>query len=81
MHALLLELARRLPTVWQYVERDRIAVRELIGFHCLNRSKHVPDPVIVEDITLARLTHVKATQFALVIVGYNYFAPLRSAPR
>src|SRR5579863_5379300 len=74
-------LAHRFPTVWQQVERDRVAICEPIDFQCLNRSKHVPDAFIVEDITLARLTHVEATQFAPVIVGYDYLASLRSAPR
>ena len=55
------ELAHWLPTVWQQVERDRVAICELIDFQCLNRSQHVPDSVIVEHITLARLTHIKAT--------------------
>src|ERR1700688_1037459 len=78
---LLVELAHRLPTVWQQVEGDRVAICELIAFQCHNRSQHVPNAVIVEDVTLTRLTHGKATHLALVIVGYHYFASLRSASR
>ena len=48
-----LDLARRFPTVRQQVERDRVAICKLIGRQCLHGSKHVPDSVIVEDITLA----------------------------
>jgi len=60
-HKPLPELAHWLPTVWQQVERDRVAICELIEFQCLDRSQHVPDSVIVEHITLARLTHIQAT--------------------
>jgi hypothetical protein len=39
----------------------------------------MPDAVIVEDVTLARLAHGEAIHFVFVVVGYDDFATVSAA--
>jgi|SRR5579863_2936525 hypothetical protein len=68
------------PTLWQHIECQRVTVGVLIAFQYGNWRQHMPDAIIVEDVTLTRFAHREAIHFLLVIVGYDDFAALSAAP-
>jgi hypothetical protein len=50
----------------------------LVAFQYFHWRQHVPDPIIVEDVTLTRLAQGEAFQFVFVIVGYDHFATVNA---
>jgi hypothetical protein len=67
------------PALWQHIESQRVTVGVLIAFQYGHWRQHMPDAIIVEDVTLTRFTHREAIHFPLVIVGYDDFATLSAA--
>src|ERR1700741_3306120 len=67
------------PALRQHVECQRVTVGILIAFpHCYWRQ-HVPDTVIIEDVTLTAFAHRKALHLVFVIVRYDDFATASAA--
>jgi hypothetical protein len=67
------------PALWQHIESQRVTVGILIAFpHCYWRQ-HVPDTVIIEDVTLAAFAHREAIHLVFVIVRYDDFATASAA--
>jgi len=64
------------PALWQHIECQRVTVGVLIAFQDGHWRQHMPDAIIVEDVTLTRFAHCEAIHFLLVIVGYDDFATL-----
>ena len=56
-----------------------MTVGVLIAFQYCHRRQHMPDAIIVEDVTLACFAHGEAIYFVFVIVGYDDFPVLRTA--
>src|ERR1700747_2062297 len=67
------------PALWQHIERQRVTVGILITFQDCDRRQHVPDTVIVEDVTLTAFAHCEAIHFVFVIIGYDDFATTSAA--
>jgi len=72
-------ITSRLPALGQHIECSGVAVGELIAFHYHHWRQHMPDAVIIEDVTLATFAHGEAVQFAFVIIGDRHFAAFSSA--
>jgi hypothetical protein len=67
------------PALRKHIESQRVTVGVLIAFpHCYWRQ-HVPDAVIVKDVTLTAFAHRKAIHFVSVIVSYDDFATASAA--
>jgi hypothetical protein len=73
------ESFRGFPAFWQHIECQRVTVGELIAFHYSERRQHMPDAIIVEDVTLAGFAHDEAIHFVFVIVGDDDFATVSAA--
>ena len=69
---------RRFPALRQHIECQRVTVGVLIAFQYCHWSQHVPDAIIVEDVTLTRFAHREAIHFVLLIVGYDDHRERRS---
>ena len=67
------------PALGQHIECQGVTVGILIAVQHCHWSQHMPDAVIVEDVTLTRFAHREAIYFVFVIVGYDDFAPLSTA--
>jgi hypothetical protein len=67
------------PALWQHIECQRVTVGVLIAFQYGHWRQHMPDAIIVEDVTLTRFAHREAIHFLLVIVGHDDFATLSAA--
>src|SRR5438105_15623172 len=67
------------PALWQHIECQRVTVGVLIAFQYCHWRQHMPDTVIVEDVTLTAFAHREAIHFVLAIVGYDDFATLSAA--
>src|ERR1700722_4171294 len=68
-----------LPALRQHIERQRVTVGELIAIEYCHRRQHMPDAVIVENVTLTHLAHREAIDFVFVIVSDNHFTTLSAA--
>ena len=77
--SLCLRLLHGFPALWQHIECQRVTVGVLIAFQYGQWRQHMPDAIIVEDVTLTRFAHREAIHFLLVIVGYDDFATLSAA--
>jgi len=64
------------PALWQHIECQRVTVGVLIAFQYGHWRQHMPDAIIIEDVTLARFAHREAIHFLLVIVGYEDQLPI-----
>jgi hypothetical protein len=67
------------PALWQHIECQSVTVGVLIAFRHCHWRQHVPDTVIIEDVTLTAFAHREAIHFVFVIVGYDDFATLSAA--
>src|ERR1017187_5246230 len=67
------------PALWQHIECQRVTVGILIAFQYCHWRQHMPDTVIIEDVTFTAFAHGEAIYFILVIVGYDDFATLSPA--
>src|SRR5579864_1641428 len=67
-----------LPALWQHIECQRVTVGVLIAFQYRHWRQHMPDAIIVEDVTLTRFAHREAIHFMFLIVGYDDFAAVNA---
>jgi hypothetical protein len=67
------------PTLWQHIECQRVTVGVLIAFQHCHWRQHVPDAIVIEDITLTAFAHREAIHFVFVIVGDDDFATANAA--
>src|SRR5580698_10457909 len=67
------------PVFWQHIECQRVTVGVLIAFQYGHRRQHMPDAIIVEDVTLTRFAHREAIHFLLIIISNDDFAALSPA--
>jgi hypothetical protein len=67
------------PTLWQHIECQRVTVGVLIAFQYCHWRQHVPDAVIIEDVTLTAFAHSEAIHFVFIIVSDDDFAAASAA--
>src|SRR5580700_2181767 len=70
---------RGFPALRQHIECQRVTVGILIAFQYRQRRQHMPDAIIVEDVTLAGFAHGEAIYFVFVVVGDDDFATVSPA--
>jgi hypothetical protein len=70
---------RGFPSLGQHIESQCVAVCVLIAFQYCHGRQHMPDAIVVEDVTLTRFAHREAIDLVFIIVGYDDFPALRAA--
>ena len=63
----------------KHIESQRVTVGIFIAFPHRYWRQHMPDAVIVEDVTLTAVAHREAIHFVFAIVGYDDFATASAA--